>query len=718
MAEQTPRMQAPYPSRETDPWYDEFKDYVNAVDASSYAYREDRHLILMGGGTIAWDLATETLSWTEDILILSGIMGRFWFLEGPGSIELSAGNGIIWYTEVNRAPGENTQVESLAANTLASAVGNNALDIAVRYNDAIYFRTGVSIGDGESISGISPTPGGGLAVEDEGSSVDPATTTMDFVGGNITATQTAPGRVQVAVTGGAVSPFEVDSVENEIQPTVANIGRSFIVGSQQMDDSGAAQDERMFFDKPNGSFRAGTAQGTQWDAVNRGDYSAAFGRNCRATQRYSFAEGADTQANGWWSHAEGVDTLASGDASHAEGQDTEAGGYRSHAEGDTTWARNDADHAEGWATRAEGFYSHAEGWASRTVGRAAHAEGRATYAEGYDSHAEGNNTRAYGDYSHVEGVAAKTGAAADGAHAEGLNTLASGRYAHAEGDNTLASGADGAHAEGNYTTAAGSKGCHAEGYYSQVTTGRACHAEGYGSECNGSADYGTHAEGNYTTASGRGAHSEGQFTVASGHYSHAEGNGSDALGNNSHAEGDSTTASAASSHSEGEDAEAYFHGSHAASSGRLSIAAHSQYQRMTQGRFVPAGTVWGLPLQLVGNNGAMVVPLNHSWVVDIEVVARDASILLGGGATGDTATFFFKAALADKAGLLLFVGGVSPWTWIHSFKDPGAALWDARLVLGATTPNALEIEVLGDGSRTTLWEATIHVTEIESEMVV
>ena len=203
MAEQTPRMQAPYPSRETDPWYDEFVNYVNAVDASSYAYREDRHLIFMGGGTIAWDLATEMLSWTEDLLILSGVMGRFWFLNGPGSIELSATNGIIWYTEVNRAPGDNTQVDSLAANTLQAAAGNNALAIAVRYNDAIYFRTGVSIGDGESISGISPTPGGGLEVEDEGVSVDPATVLLDFVGAGVTATQTAPGAVEVNIPGGA-----------------------------------------------------------------------------------------------------------------------------------------------------------------------------------------------------------------------------------------------------------------------------------------------------------------------------------------------------------------------------------------------------------------------------------------------------------------------------------------------------------------------------------
>jgi len=160
MSEQSPRMQAPYPSRETDPWYDDFVNYVNSVDASSYASREDRHLICIGGGTISWDLASETLTWTEAIYILSGVVGRLWFIPA-GSIELSSGNGIIFYTEVDRAPGENSSVTAEAANSLTAAAGNNAMAIAVRYEDVIFFRTGISLGDGDSSTGISPIPGSG-----------------------------------------------------------------------------------------------------------------------------------------------------------------------------------------------------------------------------------------------------------------------------------------------------------------------------------------------------------------------------------------------------------------------------------------------------------------------------------------------------------------------------------------------------------------------------
>lgn len=710
MAEQSPRMEWAFPSREDDPWYDAFRDFVIAVDGSGFAHREDRSIIWSGGGTVSWDLATQTFAWTDWINIFSPMSGKLMRIEA-GSITDWA-EGEIVYVSLTRLALENVTKAFSKATAMPS--NDDVMAFGFRINDTIFLRTGISLGDGDTAAGIAPVPGGGLATEDEGASVDPATTTMDFVGGNITATQTAPGRVQVAVTGGAASPFEVDLPNNEIQPTIANIGRSFIVGSQQMDDSGAAQDERMFFDKATGAFRAGTATSTQWDAVNRGDYSTAFGRNCRATSPMAFAECSGTQANGWYSHAEGGDTVADGDAAHAEGLDTLAEGYHSHAEGDSTWAAGENAHAEGLFTRAEGYNSHTEGWGSRAVGRAGHAEGRNTYTSGYDAHAEGNNTRAYGDYSHAEGVATEATAAADGAHVEGLNTYASARYAHAEGDNTQAT-SRAAHAEGQYTTAAGSKGAHAEGYSSQVTTGRACHAEGYGSQCNGSADYGTHAEGNYTTASHGAAHSEGSGTTASGYASHAEGDNSDALGRSSHAEGADCTATSQSSHAEGEDAESYFHGSHAASSGRLSTAVHSQYQRITVGRFIFPATIWGAPLQTVGNNGTIVVPLDHSWVVDIEVVGRDGELAFLGGSTGDTATFFFKAALANKAGVVAFVGGASPWTWIHSFRDPGALLWDARLVIGATTPNALEIEILGDVSRATLWEATIHITEIEAE---
>ena len=160
MSEKSPRMELPYPSREADPWYDLFVNYVNAVDASEYASREDRHLIFMGGGTIDWDLASETMTWTDQIAILSAITGRLWIINA-GSLVLSSGSGIIFYVELNRAPGENATLTAAAANSLSAAAGNNALAIVFRRGNSIFFRTGISLGDGESVDGISPVVGSG-----------------------------------------------------------------------------------------------------------------------------------------------------------------------------------------------------------------------------------------------------------------------------------------------------------------------------------------------------------------------------------------------------------------------------------------------------------------------------------------------------------------------------------------------------------------------------
>jgi len=612
MSQQTPRMQAPYPSRETDPWYDDFVDYVNSADASGYAAREDRHLILMDGGTVAWDLATETLSWTEDILVLSGIVGRSWIVNA-GSIVLSAANGVIFYSEINRAPGENTAIAALAANTLTAVAGNNALAIAVRHDDIIYFRTGISLADGDSSEGVAPPPSGAaLEIDNDGTPVDTETVKIDFTGTGVTASQTAVGEVEVSIP----SVFEADAVNNEIQPITTEIGRSFIVGSQAMDESGVANDSRMFFDKATGAFRAGTVTGAEWDAASRGANSSAFGDR--------------TTASGAASHAEGRDTLASGDYSHAEGQDTAASDNCDHAEGRSSAASGGYSHAEGYSTQATGAYSHAEGMDNVAAASASHVEGdtNSIHADAQFSHAEGyyNSIGGYGWAAHVEGYYGLAVDVCD--HVEGCFCEANcgnGGYDWYYGG--------GAHAEGHSTTAQG-YGAHSEGYSTFAD------------------DDGAHAEGRYTTASGRGSHAEGYVTLADGDYSHAEGDGATASGRGSHAEGEDTLAEEDYSHAEGIDSRAHVIGSHAASGGVISQALDAQYLRANLTRLIDDTLSWE-PLTIgggtpdIGTDGdanILLMPTNHSWAADITVTARDAKTSDGGGETGDTATFFFKVA--------------------------------------------------------------------------
>jgi hypothetical protein len=77
-----------------------------------------------------------------------------------------------------------------------------------------------------------------------------------------------------------------------------------LFGSQQLNDSGvAADDARFLFDKGEGSFRAGEAQGTEWDT--RGAHSVGFGLNCTTA-------GAASVALGTGSSAAGDDSFAGG----------------------------------------------------------------------------------------------------------------------------------------------------------------------------------------------------------------------------------------------------------------------------------------------------------------------------------------------------------------------------------------------------------------------
>ncbi|TGE23944.1 hypothetical protein E5K00_01645 [Hymenobacter aquaticus] len=69
------------------------------------------------------------------------------------------------------------------------------------------------------------------------------------------------------------------------------------------------------------AFRAGSINGTQWDAANIGNYSTAAGYNCRASGDYTAAFGKDVTAAQINAFAVGEYSIASGAASVALGYD-------------------------------------------------------------------------------------------------------------------------------------------------------------------------------------------------------------------------------------------------------------------------------------------------------------------------------------------------------------------------------------------------------------
>lgn len=151
MSELSAREGIPYPGRTEDPFYDAFKAMVNAMDIRHYASREDRNLLLTGGGTFSFVIAGPigTLSFTADLDILSATTG---FLEAvlPTSIELE--DGEFFYVNLVRAPLTEVVLGIGIATSIPSGAPTDSFVLGVRKGTRVIFRTGAVLNDGDSIA--------------------------------------------------------------------------------------------------------------------------------------------------------------------------------------------------------------------------------------------------------------------------------------------------------------------------------------------------------------------------------------------------------------------------------------------------------------------------------------------------------------------------------------------------------------------------------------
>jgi hypothetical protein len=161
--------------------------------------------------------------------------------------------------------------------------------------------------------------------------------------------------------GSGLGLFEINGIVVRTKDDDAPWATSdFVFGSPQMDDDGdATHDNRMFFDKSKGAFRAGSAQGTQWDTGNVGVYSAAFGINTTASGQYSTATGYYSDATGDYSVAMG-NGHATASGSVAIGTGTASGAFGVSI-GSSTVASGVNSTAIGSVTTASGLYAIAIG---------------------------------------------------------------------------------------------------------------------------------------------------------------------------------------------------------------------------------------------------------------------------------------------------------------------------------------------------------------------
>jgi hypothetical protein len=172
---------------------------------------------------------------------------------------------------------------------------------------------------------------------------------------------------------------------------------------------------RMMFYPGKSAFRAGTVTGTQWEGINAGLYSAAFGYNCMARGQYGFATGRATKARATSSFAGGDSSFAGGNFSFAFGSLDSAGNTYSIAIGNGAYIPPLSSIQTG-SSVANAYASMAlNGGSAKNIG---------AFSLGYNALSSGVSSTSIGPFSTAIG---------DESSALGVGTIASSYYSTALG---------------------------------------------------------------------------------------------------------------------------------------------------------------------------------------------------------------------------------------------------------------------------------------------
>jgi hypothetical protein len=225
--------------------------------------------------------------------------------------------------------------------------------------------------------------------------------------------------------------------------------------------SGAGR--RMMWYSDKAAFRAGYVDANQWDSINIGNYSSAFGYRNSAAGLGSFVTGASSSASG-------TSSFATGNQANASGNNSFAQGYRAFATGESSVAM-------GWQVNATGSYSFVAGQNNTALGNTAAVFGNQSYANGNASFAMGSNDSAKANYSIAIG---------NGSETRGIGSLAMGNIATTIGDYSFAAGSLVTAGE-NYSAAFGIN-TSTKGFYS-FAAGSSSEAIGAGSVSMGQGNF-------------------------------------------------------------------------------------------------------------------------------------------------------------------------------------------------------------------------------------
>lgn len=145
----TPRLLLPYPDQNSNPFFAVFQAMVLAIDASLYTPREDRNILIFGGGTMSFSASSGVLTWSAPVNLFASVTGHNWIIP-TGNVVLQ--DGELFYITVARAPQSNTTyTPKVGAFTPNQPNGDNQILIGLRVGSVVHFRDGFTIASGQSL---------------------------------------------------------------------------------------------------------------------------------------------------------------------------------------------------------------------------------------------------------------------------------------------------------------------------------------------------------------------------------------------------------------------------------------------------------------------------------------------------------------------------------------------------------------------------------------
>lgn len=192
---QTPRTSIPYPTRGQDPWFTGHEATLTEIDLQSYAYREDRGILAIDGGTFTFSAITGVLSWSASINLTSDVTGFLWEVVAA-SVNLEDGDYL--YLDLPRGPITITAVTPQVAQIVPNT--SEAYPLAYRRGSLVYFRQGV-LSSGVPLAVLSGGGSTSITVQQAGVSIG-TRPIINFVSGALVLDDGFNNRVDVTVTGG------------------------------------------------------------------------------------------------------------------------------------------------------------------------------------------------------------------------------------------------------------------------------------------------------------------------------------------------------------------------------------------------------------------------------------------------------------------------------------------------------------------------------------